>query len=97
MKMDKGEAQFHTFLTMVRDVCGQLHAPVILMTGEGTPGIHWIGGWVGLRADLAPLEKGTFSSPCQEFKPNSSVVQPMAKSLYRLSCPSSYQSAVKSY
>jgi hypothetical protein len=64
MKMGGGvEVYFHIFLTLARDVHRQLHAPVLLMTGERTPGMHWIGGWVGLRADLYILEKRKFSCP----------------------------------
>jgi hypothetical protein len=35
-------------------VSGQLHAPAALPPGKESPGVcsHWIGGWVGLRADL---------------------------------------------
>jgi hypothetical protein len=63
MKMGGGmEVYFHTFLTLARDVHGQLHAPVLHVTGERTPGMHWIGSWVGLRADLDILEKKKFSS-----------------------------------
>jgi len=33
-------------------VSGQRHAPAALYPRERTPGTHWIGGWVGLRAGL---------------------------------------------
>jgi len=34
------------------EVSSQLHALAALPPGEGAPGIHWIGGWVGPRASL---------------------------------------------
>jgi hypothetical protein len=33
-------------------VSGQHHAPAALYPRERTPGTHWIGGWLGLRAGL---------------------------------------------
>jgi hypothetical protein len=33
-------------------VSGQHHASAALYPVEGTPGTHWIGGWVGPRAGL---------------------------------------------
>jgi hypothetical protein len=38
------------------DVSGQLHAPAALHLGN-SPGTHWVGGWVGLRAGLEAAEK----------------------------------------
>jgi hypothetical protein len=29
----------------------------LLYPGKRTPGIHWIGGWAGLRADLEDVER----------------------------------------
>jgi hypothetical protein len=34
------------------EVSGQLHASAALPRGERAPGTQWIGGWMGLRADL---------------------------------------------
>jgi hypothetical protein len=42
---------------------GQLHAPVTLPPGTEPPGTHWIGGWVGSRADLDDMEKLKFLPP----------------------------------
>jgi len=39
-------------------VSGQLHAPVALPPKKEPPGTHWIGGWVGPRADLKVMGKG---------------------------------------
>jgi hypothetical protein len=33
-------------------VSGQSHAPAAVYPGRRTPGTHWIGGWVCLRAGL---------------------------------------------
>jgi hypothetical protein len=37
--------------------------------GERTPGTHWIGGWVGLRAGLDAEARRKFSLPCQGLNP----------------------------
>jgi hypothetical protein len=39
------------------EVSGQFHAPAALPPGESAPGTHWIGGWVGPRADVDAVEK----------------------------------------
>jgi hypothetical protein len=43
-------------------VSGQRHAPTALYPRGRTPGTHWIGGWVGLRAglDTEDIEKITY-------------------------------------
>jgi hypothetical protein len=43
------------------DVDGQLHATAAIIPLETGPGIHWIGGWVGLRAYLETVEKRKIS------------------------------------
>jgi hypothetical protein len=54
------------------EVSGQLHALVDL-----TPGIHWIGGWVGLRVCLDTVEKEKFvAAPAGNRTP---VVHPVAR------------------
>jgi hypothetical protein len=62
------------------EVSGQLHAPVTLWR---SPGTHWIGGWVGLRADLDAVAK---KIPASAGK-RTPLVQLVAKSLYWLSYP----------
>jgi hypothetical protein len=39
---------------------------------ERAPGTHWIGGWVGPRADLDAVVKRKIPSPCRDLKPRSS-------------------------
>jgi hypothetical protein len=36
---------------------GQLHTSAALPPGKETPGIHWIGGWVGPTASMNDVEK----------------------------------------
>jgi hypothetical protein len=50
------------------EVSGQLHAPTALLPTEAAPGTHWIGGWVGPRADVE--EKN--SQPPLRIAPRSS-------------------------
>jgi hypothetical protein len=34
------------------EVSGQRHASAALSPGKKPPGTHWVGSWMGLRADL---------------------------------------------
>jgi hypothetical protein len=61
----------------------QLHVPAALPPVERTNGIHWIWGWMCLRAGLKVVEKRT-SCPCRESNPSHPSLSP---SLYRLSYP----------
>jgi hypothetical protein len=54
-----------------------------------TSSIHWIGGWVGPRTGLDPVEKRKICFPCHGSKPDSSTFQPVSPSLYQLSYPGS--------
>jgi hypothetical protein len=50
--MGRGDSSY-SFLTSELDgVSGQRHALAALYPRERTPGTHWIGGWVGLRAGV---------------------------------------------
>jgi hypothetical protein len=51
--------------------CGQRHALPRFMPGEGTPGTHCTGGWVGLRDGLDTEAKGNILSPLQGIEPGS--------------------------
>jgi hypothetical protein len=54
--------------------------------GEGAPGTHWIGDWVGPRAGLDDVEKRKFLSfPGLELRPLGRPAR--SQSLYRLSYP----------
>jgi hypothetical protein len=80
MKMGRGSTAL-TFLTSILD--GQLRAPVALPR-EAVPGIHFTGGWVGPKASMDNIGKRKISYLCRESNSESSVVQPMAWSPYRL-------------
>jgi hypothetical protein len=57
------------------EVSGQLHAP------DALHGTHCVGGWMAPRAGIDVME----SYFCQKSNSDSSVVQPVGYSLYRLS------------
>jgi hypothetical protein len=42
--------------------------------GDRAPGIHWLGGWVGSRADLDVVEKKKLPNPRREPNPRTSIV-----------------------
>jgi hypothetical protein len=56
------------------EVSGQLHAPAALPPGKESPGIHWIGGWVGPRAGLDATEKRE-ALHCRKSNPGPSLYQ----------------------
>jgi hypothetical protein len=45
---------------------------------ERALGTDWIGGWLGPRAVLDAVVKRKIPSPCQESKPRTPIVQPVA-------------------
>jgi hypothetical protein len=57
------------------EASGELHAPVSLPPEKKPLGTHWIGGWLGPRAGLDPVEKRKISFLCRESNLNSSAVQ----------------------
>jgi hypothetical protein len=57
------------------EVSGQLHAPAALPPGGGSPGTHWIGGWVSPRAVLDAVVKRKIPSPRRESNPRTPIVQ----------------------
>jgi hypothetical protein len=59
--------------------------PCPLTPGETAPDAYWLGGWVCLEAGLDVTEKSLWL--LLELEHNSSVAQPVAYSLYRLSYP----------
>jgi hypothetical protein len=61
------------------EVSDQPRAPAALSPGERAPDIHWIGGWVGLRAVLHAVVKRKIPSPRRESKPGTPLVQPVAQ------------------
>jgi len=56
--------------------------------GRFTPGTHWIGSWVGPRANLGAVAKRKILSPCRELDPGRPA---HSQALYRLSYPGSHQ------
>jgi hypothetical protein len=55
-------------------VSGQRHAPA----AHFTPGTHWIGGWVGLRAGLDAGARRKILCPCRGSNPALRVSNPIA-------------------
>jgi hypothetical protein len=51
-----------------------------LYSQEKCPHTHWTGGWLGATASLRAVENSKIYFPCQETNPDSSAVQPVAKS-----------------
>jgi hypothetical protein len=50
-------------------VSGQLRAPAALYPWEWTSDIHWIGGWMGLRAGLDTEARGKILCLCRGSSP----------------------------
>jgi hypothetical protein len=74
-------------LGTIMGVSGQRHAPDAIYLQEKTPGTHWIGGWVDLRAGLDREVKGKILRPCQGLNPGRPVC---SQTLYWLSHPDSF-------
>jgi hypothetical protein len=55
----------------------QLHDPASLTLGT-EPGTHWIGGWMGSRAGLNPMEARKITCSYRE------VIQPVCRTLLRI-------------
>jgi hypothetical protein len=60
------------------EVSGQLHGLATLSPGKEASGIHWIGGWVGLRAVLDVVVRRKIPSLCQESNLRTPIIQPIA-------------------
>jgi hypothetical protein len=53
---------------------GQFHASGRFIPRERASGAHWIGGWVGPRADLDAVLNRKIPSPCRDSNPP--IIQP---------------------
>jgi hypothetical protein len=60
-------------------VSGQRHAPAALYSGERTPGIHCVGGWVGPKACLDTEARGIIVCLCRGSNLHHLVVQSLAR------------------
>jgi hypothetical protein len=63
---------------------------------ERAPGVHWIGDWVGLRADLDDVEKREFFT-YRDSNSDLSVVQPVASRYTDYAIPASKTCGVEVY
>jgi hypothetical protein len=63
-------------LTLALDGCEcSASCPVRFTSRERAPGIHCIGGWVGLRAGLDEVSKRKIPSPRRESNPQHPIIQ----------------------
>jgi hypothetical protein len=70
----KETKEYNSFSTSALDgVSGERHAPAALYPYERTPGTHWIGGWVSLRAGLDTDARGKILCLCQGPNPGCPV------------------------
>jgi hypothetical protein len=60
-------------------VSGQCHASAALCPGERTPGTHYTGGWIGLRAGLDTDVRGKILCPCRGSNPDRPVAQTVVR------------------
>jgi hypothetical protein len=81
------DVQIHVFLALalIGDEWSDSHSGRFTQ-GEGTSGIHWLGGWVGLRSSLDVMEKRKILLlPGLELRPLGRPAS--SQSLYRLRYP----------
>jgi hypothetical protein len=62
------EVYLHSFLTLALDVEWSASRPGHFTREERDPGTHWIGGWMGPKADLDSVAKRKILCPCRELK-----------------------------
>jgi hypothetical protein len=55
-----------------------------LYPGGKSPQYYWAGSWVGPRATLEAVIKGTSSDPCWGLSFDSLIMRPVARPLYRI-------------
>jgi hypothetical protein len=66
------ELQLHAFLTSALEGGGEWSAsrPCRFTPGERTPGIHWMGFWVGPRAGVEEVAKKNMPNSFRELNPD---------------------------
>jgi hypothetical protein len=60
-------------------VSDELHTPATLPPDEIAPTTHFIGCWVGARADLDAVKTRKIFCLCWELDPNSLAIQPLSR------------------
>jgi hypothetical protein len=55
------------------EVSGLFHAPVALASRKGALSIHWISGWVGLKASMEAVVKRNFHDPTEDRIPQAAA------------------------
>jgi hypothetical protein len=79
---------FYSFLTSAPDgVSSQIHTPTGFSPRETTPGTHWLGGWLDLRAGLDTEARGKILCLCQGLNPGRSVCSQTQKVIELHSLP----------
>jgi hypothetical protein len=51
------------------EVSDHIHSQAALTPGKMSPGVHWIGDWAALSADLDAVEKRKITMICWESNP----------------------------
>jgi hypothetical protein len=73
------------------EVSGKLHGTATLTQGKESYGTYLRGGWLGHKGEE------TNSCSCRVWSSDFSVIHPVAKLLYHMSCPTSYPAIITEY
>jgi hypothetical protein len=76
-RIGRVEVQIREFFDLGTRYRWSASCPVLFTFREGAPCTHWIGGWVGPRADLDTVSKIKTSSPLWDSNPDHPIVQPV--------------------
>jgi hypothetical protein len=88
------DAYTHVFLTSALVGEWSVSRPGRFTPGERAPGTHWIGGWVGPRANLDYMEKWKYM-PSPDSNSDPLVVQPVASRYTDSAIPALYYEEIK--